>query len=410
MSTKGTALNIRLFPLLHRCIFRELTLTFLVCVFALLSLILIGRGLQLKDLFLGLDFSLPDVALLFLYMVPLFLILVLPISCMVSVFLTFLRMSTDRELIALKAGGLSIYQMLRAPALFSFLCMCLAVFVSLHAISWGMNSFRSTVLHIANTRAKIVIQPGVFNRDIFGLTLFARKVDPVSGKLSQVIFEDKTQSKDGNSITVLAPEGEIVTDNERGALVFTLKNGRIYRVHDENVSILEFGEYSVGIDLSSLFSSVDLGDIKPKEMAWADLLAMQELQNAPNQKYQRRVGVEIQKRWSLPAACLVLGIFALPLACAFEGVRRQLGIVLALLLFLLYYSVLSLGMTMAESGTLGPVAGLWSANLLFAAAAMAGLHLAYKERTPSVVRLLSYLYTRLNARLARKRHSSERSA
>jgi lipopolysaccharide export system permease protein len=390
---------------LHRCIFRELALTFFVCLFALLSLILIGRGLQLRDLFLGLDFSLLDIALLFFYMVPMFLILVLPISCMVSVFLTFLRMSTDRELVALKAGGISVYQMLRSPALFAFLCMCMAIFISLHGIAWGMNSFRSTVLAIAKTRAKIVVQPGVFNRDIFGLTLFARKVDPVSGKLSQVIFEDKTQEKTGSSITVLAPEGEIVTDYSRGALLFTLKNGRIYRVYKENVSILEFGEYSVALDINALFSNVDLGDIKPKEMAWADLVSMDKEKNAQNTRYQRRVGVEIQKRWSLPVACLVLGIFALPLACVFEGVKRQFGVLLALALFLVYYSVYSIGMTMAESGILSPETGLWGANILFAVMAAAGLHLAYKERTPSITRFLHHWQSILQKRNAGRRHT-----
>lgn len=375
-----------LFPLLQRCILRELTLTFLMCVFALVSLILIGRGLKMRDLFLGLDFSFQDIALLFTYMTPMFLIMILPISCMVSVFLTFLRMSTDRELVALKAGGVSIYQMLRSPAVFSFLCMCLAVFISLHGISWGMNSFRSTILYIANTRAKVVIQPGVFNKDIFGLTLFARKVDPVSGRLSQVIFENKMQDND-TSITILAPEGEIVTDTENAALRFRLENGRIYRVDGANVTILEFDEYSVALDLTKIFADIDLGDIRPKEMAWDDLVKMNSAQDAPNEKFQRRVGVEIQKRWSLPVACLVLGIFALPLACAFEGVKRQLGIVLALVLFLCYYSVFSLGMSMSESGALSPVIGLWGANVLFAVAALVGLHLTYKERVPSFASL-----------------------
>lgn len=355
----------------------------------------------MRELFLGLDFSLADIALLFFYMVPMFLIMVLPISCMVSVFLTFLRMSTDRELVALKAGGVSIYQMLRSPAVFSFLCMCLALFISMHAISWGANSFRSTILHIANTRAKVVVQPGVFNRDIFGLTLFARKVDPISGKLQQVIFEDTTQDE-GSSITVLAPEGSIITDHERGALIFNLKNGRLYRVDDDNVSILDFEEYSVGLDISSLFSSVDIGDIKPKDMAWDDLVAMDRDKNAPDTRYQRRVEVELQKRWSMPVACLVLGVFAMPLACAFEGVRRQLGIVLALVMFLLYYSVFSVGLATGESGLLPPSIGMWLANLLFALAAVLGLHLTYKERAPSIAHFFQHLQRRVL-----KRHSRE---
>lgn len=340
-------------PLLQRQIFRELAQTFAMCVIAMISLILISRGLQMRDLILGLDFSFADILKLFMFMMPMFLIMVLPISCMVSVFLTFLRMSTDRELVALKAGGISIYQMVRAPAVFSFLCMCLAIFISLHVISWGMNNFRYTVLHIANTRAKIVIQPGVFNRDIFGLTLFARKVDPETGKLHQVIFEDETQD-DKSNITVLAPEGEFITDEAGGNLIFNMHNGRIYRVDNDNMSVLEFTDYTIRIDLSKLFTSVDLGSVKPKEMSWEALMDMHKNRNARDQRFQNKVAVEIQKRWALPVACLILGVFALPLACAFEGVKRQLGIVLALLLFLLYYSFFSLGLSMGESGILFP--------------------------------------------------------
>jgi lipopolysaccharide export system permease protein len=368
---------------------RELTVTFSICVFVLLSLILIGRGLKLQDIFLGLELSFVDIALLFLYMAPTFLIMILPISCMLSVFLTFLRMSTDRELIALKAGGVSIYQMLRSPALFSFLCMCLAIFISLHAISWGMNNFRTAVLQIANTRAKLVIQPGVFNRDILGVTLFARRVDPITGKLSQVIFEDRTQDEK-SSITALAPEGDIVTDHEQGALVFHLRNGIIYRVIDDKVSILEFEEYKIGLDLKVLLSAIDLGSLRPWEMSWRDLRRMDRRQDAPDPRYQRWVSVEMHKRWSMPVASLILGVFCLPLACAFEGVKRQLGIVLALVMFLLYYCIHSIGMNMGESGVLPPVIGLWIANVLFALAAGIGLRLIHKERVPSVAQFVQH--------------------
>jgi lipopolysaccharide export system permease protein len=383
--------------LLHRAILRELTLTFSIGVFVLLSLILIGRGLQLRDIFLGLEFSFADIALLFLYMAPMFMIMILPISCMLSVFLTFLRMSTDRELVALKAGGVSIYQMLRSPVLFSFICMCFAIFISLHAIAWGMNNFRTTILEIANTKARLVIQPGIFNRDIFGLTLFARKVDPITGTLSQVIFEDSTQDEK-SSVTVLAPEGDITTDHEQGVLLFHLRNGRLYRVINDKVSILEFEEYKIGLDFGVLLSAIDLGSVRPKEMSWRELRRMDRQKTAPNPRYQRWVGVEMHKRWSLPVACLVLGLFSLPLACAFEGVKRQLGIVLALVMFLLYYSIHSIGMNMGESGVLPPTIGLWIANIFFALAAGLGLHLVYKERVPSVTQFIQHFKDRFRYR------------
>ncbi len=337
----------------------------------------------MRELFLRLNLDFIDTILLFAYMMPLFLLLVLPISCMLSVFVTFLRMSTDRELIALKAGGVSIYQMLRGPVIFSFVCMLLALFVSLHGIAWGMGKFRSTVLEIATSRAKVVVQPGVFNQDILaGLTLFARNVDPESGVLEHVLFEDKTRS-DGTSITILAPRGDIATDEQKGQLVFKLYDGRIYRVQGEQFSTLMFEDYVVRFDLGKAFSGIDMGEAKPKDMSWDDLLRMNREQNAPSKRYQGKVSVEIHKRWALPVACLVLGIFAVPLGCAFEGVKREMGVVLSLVMFLVYYSLFSMGLTSGESGLIPPSIGLWFANILFSVMALAGIYLIGKERVPN---------------------------
>lgn len=375
-------------PLLQRVVLRELTQTFILCVLFLLTLILISRSLQMRDLFLGLQLQPLDVALLFLFMSPSFLSLVLPISCMLSVFLTFLRMSTDRELIALKAGGVSVYQMLAAPALFSFLCMCLAFFISMFAISWGMGNFRAAVMEIANTRAKIVIEPGVFNPSIPGLTLFARKVDPQSGELQGVIFEDKKRAE-GTNITVLAPRGEIVSDEARGRLIFNLHDGRIYRVGSGQFSVLSFKNYAIHLNLNEILSGIEMEDIRPREMSLGTLRhALQVPGDSSDAHFLRRVQVEIQKRWSLPLACLILGIFAFPLACTFEGVRRQLGVVLSLVFFLLYYSLYSLGMSMGEAGTIPPIIGLWAPNILFALVGAVGLHLVARERTPSITPFL----------------------
>lgn len=359
----------------------------------------------MRDLFLGLEFSFLDTAMLFLYMAPMFLLMVLPISCMISVFLTFSRMSMDRELIALKSGGVSIYQMLPATAIFALACVFLASLISLQGIAWGTNHFRSTILHIANTRAKIVLQPGVFNRDILGLTLFARKVDPLSGRLQQVIFEDSTHDKN-TSITILAPEGEIITDEKNGDLVFHLLDGRIYRVDRGSISILEFGDYAVRLDISSLLSGIKLGELRPSEMDWKELLRLDDTNSARTRSVQRKVLVEIHKRWALPMACLVLGIFALPLACAFDGVKRQLGILLALLFFLVYYSLFSIGMTMGESGLAPPAISLWFANAFFALAGSFGLYLTHKERVPSLTQACHRLVLKLRFFLPIKRDAA----
>jgi len=381
--------------LLMRYLLKELFQTFTLCVISLLTLVVMARVVHMRELFLGLDLQWQDAILLFSYMIPSFLLVVLPISCMVSVFLTILRMSTDRELVALKAGGISILQLLGAPALFSFLCFLMALVISLHGIAWGMGSFRSLVMQIASTRAKVVIQPGVFNKDLFaGITLFARQVDPETGRLRQIVFEDTTQSG-SSSVTVLAPEGEMITDETNGLFMFRLENGRIYRAAGSNISILEFEEYVINMDFASILTGFTLGEVKPKEMSWNSLRLLLPGSTTREFNLYKKAMVEVQKRLALPFACLVLGIFALPLGCSFEGARQQVGIVFSLGLFLVYYSVFSFGMSMGEAGKIPPVIGLWLANVIFAVATGVGLYFTAKERLFSLNSVIETLVARV---------------
>lgn len=372
----------------QRYIIKELAQSFALCFASLLTLILIGRGLQMRNLLLGLELSARDAALLFFYMVPMFMLVVVPFSCMFSVFLTFLRMGTDRELVALKASGVSLYQLLPGPLIFCTLCALINIVISLYGVSWGMGNFRATVLDIANNRARIVIQPGVFNQDILGMTLFARQVDPATQEMRSVIFEDRTRDQK-NRIMILASSGRISTEPATSSILFTLRNGHIYRADRQQFGILEFDEYEVRLDLSKILSGIEVGDVRPKEMSWEALDKMHMMNSAPSRRFQLKVAVERQKRWALPAACVVLGLFAMPLACMFEGMRRQVGVILSLVTFLVYYSVFSLGISLAESGVIAPVAGMWTPNILFLIMGCIGLALTVRERVPSMRLMLS---------------------
>lgn len=381
--------------LLQRHIFKEILSLFLLGVGVLLTLVIISRAVQMREILLGLDMSITDTLLLFLYMTPMFLMLVIPIACMLSVFLTFLRMSTDRELIALRAGGVNIYQMLPAPLVFSTLCMLLTLWVSLFCVSWGMGYFRSTIMDIANTRARIVVQPGVFNNEFPGLVLFARQVDPISGGMFQVLVDDRSHSE--RHLSILAPDGRIDTDQERAELIFRLRDGKIYTTDKRGTSVLGFDEYLVRLPLATIFKSLDMGQIRPREMSWDTLKNITRAEALKRDvNYANKIEVERHKRWAYPFACLALGLFVLPLASAFEGLHRQTGMILALAMFFIYYSLMSLGFSTGEAGTIPPYIGLWAPNALFLLLGIVGIYLTNREQAPSVVN------TFRNLRLFRK--------
>ena len=377
----------RRITLLQRVMLHEISTLFLLISCILLLIILISRSVQMRELFLGLDLGLIDTAMLFGYMTPIFMTLVVPVACMLSVFLTLLRMNTDREFIALKAGGVSFCQMLPAPVLFSLLCMGLTLWISLHWLAWGMGRFRAMVLDIATNRARIVIQPGIFNRDFPGLVLFARNVDPVNGLMSGVVVDDR--SRPGHNVLILAPNGNIETDPTRGDLVFRLRHGSLYNFRGDTSTLLGFEEYTVRLALDKMFRGLELGPIKPREMAWEILTAFDRRElMTKDPPFARKVEIELHKRWLYPVACLALTLFALPLASMFEGLHRQYGLILALMFFFIYYLLLSLGFSTGESGVVPPIIGLWLPNALFFAGGLYGIRLATRERSPHLLKLL----------------------
>ena len=186
-------------------------------------------------------------------------------------------------------------------------------------------------------------------------------------------------------MTILAPEGRFDTDTERGELVFLLEDGKIYTTDKKGSSVLAFDEYKVRLPLDSLFKSLDLGDVRPREMSWSKLSSItREEALKVDANYANKLEVERHKRWAYPVACIALTLFVLPLASAFEGLHRQTGLMLALAMFFVYYSLMSLGFSTGESGAIPPSIGLRVPNILFLCLGIYGLWLTAHERTPHV--------------------------
>ena len=366
-------------PLLQRELFREMLLISGICLGGFLCLILLGRLLQLRDLFMAQGVTFFDLVKLFVYLSPFFLILLIPVSCMLGLFLTFLRMGADGDLISLRAGGISIWPLLSAPMLLCLLGSALTLWISLSGISWGMDNFRQTVVDMARHKTSVNVQPGVFNTSFPGLTVYARQADPGSGALLDVFVLDTSRSN--TSATIVAPKGQIDSDADRGQVFVLLENGHVYRKQGEELSVISFDRYVLSLDMSRLLGGLQLKDKAPKEMSWQALRELAAGAFATEDlNFQRRVQIELHKRFSLPAACVVLGFFALPLAFFFQGMKRQFGLLVCLGAFFLYYVLLSAGMSLAESGVVSPGPALWLPNGLFLLAAAAGMWVVAGER------------------------------
>jgi len=366
--------------LLQKRVFTEICFLFALTWVGLLSLLLIGRLLQLRELFLHQQVTTLDIVSLLVFLSPFFLFMLLPVACLLSVFLVFLRMSNDRELLALRAAGISLYQILPAPALFAVLTFFFALYIGLFGISWGFDNFRSAALELARSKTQLVLQPGIFHNDFPGLTIYAKNVD-ANNRLHQVFVKDQTRPD--LTVVIVAPVGYVVTEPEEGQILFALEHGRIYRVHQNAITELRFETYLVRLDLDKLLSGVSIKDKRPREMSWAELrtwLTMPDATRYRSEEFLRKISVEMHKRWVVPGWCIVLGMIAIPLALAFEGLKRKYALILVMGFFFVFYGLFTYGILVAELGILPVFVPLWGQMIFFAIAAALGIWLAARER------------------------------
>jgi lipopolysaccharide export system permease protein len=107
------------------------------------------------------------------------------------------------------------------------------------------------------------------------------------------------------------------------------------------------------------------------------------------QRYQ----VEIQKKYSIPVACVIFVLVGAPLALRMAKSGMNMAIGLSMLFFLIYYVGLIGGEKLADRGITSPFVAMWAPNIIFGAMAVFLLRKAAREQAVSEWSAVSFLRT-----------------
>jgi lipopolysaccharide export system permease protein len=89
--------------------------------------------------------------------------------------------------------------------------------------------------------------------------------------------------------------------------------------------------------------------------------------------------VELQRRFSIPFACLAFAALAVPLGLRPSNAVRSRGFIISLALILAYYLLLTLGQSLAERGVAPTVPAMWLPNILLMTLAAILFHRTARE-------------------------------
>ena len=95
----------------------------------------------------------------------------------------------------------------------------------------------------------------------------------------------------------------------------------------------------------------------------------------------REALIEYHMKFSIPAACLVLGLLAIPLGLELRSNRKSAGLGMGLMVFIMYYVLLSAGRSLGEVGMVAPAWGVWFPNAIFGVAGVVMLVRCAREKS-----------------------------
>lgn len=397
---------------LTKYILLELTGPFFLGLLIFTFVLLMGKVLDLIELVIKKGVNLGTVFSLLIYIMPSFLVLTIPMAVLVATLTAFGRLSTDSEITAMKASGISLYTLFIPVVFFAVFATFLTFFFYAKALPWGNQNFRVTLYELARTKASIGLKEHIFNNTFPGLIIYIDEISDADSSFEGVMISDSRDQK--NPQTIFARKGRLISDEEALRVILRLEDGTIHPKQvlppPKSLKYQTVAFPTLDILLSLQEENGQPGKINiprtEREMHITELYAQYvtlrqqnttsgnsnpentpEKENFSSQepgilKYLLimrhffwesfflldRVSssylVELHKRFSIPLACLVFGLIGTPLGIQTQRAGKSGGYAISVALLMIYYIFITAGESLGDDGRLPVFLAVWTPNIL----------------------------------------------
>ncbi|MCB9983787.1 MAG: LPS export ABC transporter permease LptF [Rhodospirillales bacterium] len=290
-----------------RYIFKNLFIaTFFIAV-TLAVVIFLTQSLRFLELVIESGASSGAFWVLTLLALPRFFEIILPLSLMAATLFIYNRMTSDSELVVVRATGYAPFALARPALMLSMMAALFLLAVTLWVAPKSISMMQEKREMIKAQFSTLLFREGVFNKVGNGLTVYVRARGQ-DGALSGLMIHDSRDPKVPPS-TILAQRGALVS-TAQGYQVVVYEGSRQEYDSDKGVlKRLDFNRYTI-----------DLPESDPVRQRWAepDERTIGELLNPDRQVKRdlesiRDFQVEVHRRVVSPLLAVVFTL----IACAF---------------------------------------------------------------------------------------------
>jgi LPS export ABC transporter permease LptG/LPS export ABC transporter permease LptF len=368
---------------IHKVIYTEILSPSLIALAVLTFIIFTREFGRLAEMLIRKSADTLTVVQVILSLLPAVLIFTVPFSFLIGTLIGFSRLSDDSEIIAMRASGISIYQMLwpvlKAGTGVAIATLFLTTVLLPHG-NWTLGQIRQQV---GLRPVQSEIKPRVFNEDLPEILLYVEDRDLQSSAWKGVFLSDA--GSDGQRRIILATQAYPLFNDDASRLQLHFEEGSIYTVNPdipEKDSLTRFQTLDVPVSLPTA-EQVETRPKRPKDKSmrelWGDL-------PGPDAEIQRRSLIELNRRVALPLSALIFSLLGVSFGVHTPRGVRGYGFIVGMVIAFTYYILFASGSRLAVTKTLSIVEGVWGANLLMAVIAL--LTLRYSQRGSRWVQFL----------------------
>jgi len=343
--------------ILDRYIIKEVMSFVALAVAALTIMLIMDTLFELMEMLINKNVGWIYIVKLLAYRLPAFLVLTFPMSLLVASELAIGNLSTNGEITAMRAGGISLVRIM-IPFLIAALCISILAFVINDYIVPEANHISQNIIReVVLKKGPPNIKRNVFFRDAENRYFYINRLDEKNMIMHDILIYEMTREKFPRVITAM--EGKWVIDT------WKLENGTIYNYDKEGKITYEMSFTNMDIMVKNDLQKFFKNQRTPQEMSSKELKQQIDIlqQAGANTK---NFEVDLYMKYSIPFSGLIFVLLGVPLGLRVKKGNKATGVILSIVLVLLYYVLLSATRSMGRGDILIPILAAWLPNIIFA--------------------------------------------
>jgi len=366
---------------LHKYLTTQVLASLLLTVAVFTAVLLLGNVLKeiLQLLIIAGHGQMKVVIEAIVLLIPFVWVFALPMGLLTSTLLVFGRFSADQELTAARASGISLISLVMPILLLSLFCCALSAWFSMDLGPRSRVKYLNLRSDLMSDLANVQLPEEHLINVSTNFIIYTEKND--HGNLENITvwsFQDNT--------TLNAPRGQIEHDTTNNQIILNLFDVRTVTPMTNGVPIISsVGEMPIYINLGAIknqaskpsisnmtFSQLQDELSELEQQAARPVSTNQSLAPAPKaddlpQNLIERVRVEMQRQIAFSFAPFGFALIGIPLGIRVHRRETNIGVALALILVLVYYSFFVLGEELALRPEFYPHLIVWAPNFIFQA-------------------------------------------